>query len=68
MEHREIIEGLQNEGVYEFIINNYWKMSKYQLKDILKELDYAVNNNVKAGIYDLIKDDLIEELTEMWED
>ena len=68
MEHREIIEGLQNEGVYEFIINNYWKMSKDQLKDILKELDYAVNSNVKAGIYDLIKDNLIEELTEMWDD
>lgn len=43
MERKEILKGLR-EGSYGFIANNYYKMDKETLKDILLEYIYLCNN------------------------
>lgn len=46
MENEEIMEGLKNpKHAYDFICNNYWKMSKEDLKNIAKELIYILTAN-----------------------
>lgn len=47
------------EKTYDYICNNYWQMSKEELKDIAKELIYAIN---KTGEEADILEDVAEEL------
>ena len=42
MDLKDIIKGIEENGVFEFIVNNYYKLSKEDLRDIAKELDYAI--------------------------
>lgn len=44
----EFIDVLKNNpnGAYDYICNNYYNMSKEELKDIAKELLYAIYDNV----------------------
>ena len=61
---KEFIEVLKNnpDGAYDFICNNYHKMSKEELKDVAKELLYAVYDNVTKAEHNKILNDAAEEL------
>ena len=64
MEDKEILEGLKTTNCpYDFIANNYWKMSHEQLKDLLLEI-IAITDT------DTIKDCVVEGLVEYkgWEE
>jgi 20S proteasome alpha/beta subunit len=65
---KEFIEVLKNNpnGAYDFICNNYYKMSKEELKDITKELLYAVYENVTKEEHDTILGDVAVELEDFY--
>jgi hypothetical protein len=61
----EFIEVLKNNPneAYDFICNNYYKMSKEELKDITKELLFAIYDNViNTAEHDKILNDVATEL------
>ena len=61
----EFIEVLKNNpnGAYDHICNNYYKMSKEELKDITKELLFAIYDNViNTAEHDKIMNDVATEL------
>lgn len=64
----EFIEVLKNnpDGAYDFICNNYYKMSKEELKDITKELLYAVYDNVTKAEHNKILNDAATELKDFY--
>lgn len=66
----ELINELKNNpnGAYDFICNNYYKMSKEELKDFAKELLYAIHSNVDKTEHDAILTDVAEELAESYEE
>ena len=50
-------------GAYDFICNNYYNMSKEELKDITKELLFAIYDNViSTKEHDKILNDVAYEL------
>jgi 20S proteasome alpha/beta subunit len=51
------------EKTYDFICNNYWNMSKDELKDIAKELIYAIS---RTGEEADILEDVAEELKDSY--
>lgn len=53
-------------GAYDFICNNYYKMSKEELKEFVKELLYAIHTNVSESEHNKILDDVAEELAESY--
>lgn len=53
-------------GAYDYICNNYYKMSKEELKDITKELLYAVHDNVTEKEHDEILKDVATELEDFY--
>ena len=62
---KEFIDVLRNnpDGAYDFICNNYYKMSKEELKDITKELLYSIYDNViNAKEHNKILNDVATEL------
>lgn len=61
---KDFIEVLKTNpnNAYDFICNNYYKMSKEELKDIVKELLYAVYDNVDKVEHNKILADTAEEL------
>ena len=67
---KEFIEVLKNNpnSAYDFICNNYYKMSKEELKDITKELLYAVHDNVTKTEHDEILNDVAVELESFYEE
>lgn len=66
----ELINVLKNNpnGAYDFICNNYYKMSKEELKDFAKELLYAIHSNADKTEHDKMLDDVAEELAESYEE
>lgn len=66
----ELINVLKNNpnGAYDFICNNYYKMSKEELKDFAKELLYAIHSNTDKTEHDKILDDVATELAENYEE
>lgn len=54
MEIKEIIEGIKKEGIFDFIVNNYGKLTKEDLRDIAKELDYTLQDKFTKIEYDMI--------------
>lgn len=65
MRYNEIIEGLKK-APYDFIANNYWQMSRQQLKDVILEL-LAQFEGLE---YEHIKKELITNLLDFkgWDD
>ena len=57
MERKEILKGLKKAS-YDFIANNYYKMDKETLKDILLEYIYLCDN----------EEEVIESIKERWEE
>ncbi len=64
MDKMEILEGIKNKGLFNFISQKGYRLSNEQLKDIIKELDYAVNEEVTKKEYSTIIDDMVKELEE----
>ena len=66
----EFINVLKNnpDGAYDFICNNYYKMSKEELKDIAKELLYAIHSNTDKAEHNKMLDDVAIELAESYEE
>jgi hypothetical protein len=62
---KEFIEILKNNPneAYDYISNNYYKMSKDELRDIAKELLFAIYDNViNTEEHDKIMNNVAEEL------
>ena len=61
---KEFIELLENnpDKAYDFISNNYYKMSKDELKDITKELLYAMYDKMTKEEHNEALADVAEEL------
>lgn len=55
-------------GAYDFICNNYYNMSKEELKDFAKELLYAIYSNMDKAEHDKTLNDVATELAENYED
>lgn len=62
---QEFIKALRNGNGYDWISRCGWELNKYELIDIIKELDYAIHNSIE-------KEDIYEcaaiELADMYED
>lgn len=67
---KEFIEVLKNnpDKAFDFISNNYYKMNKDELKDIVKELLYAIHTNTLKVEHDKILEDTADELAEQYEE
>ena len=65
----ELIKVLKNNpnGAYDFIVNNYYNMSKEELKNFAKELLYAIHTNTTKAEHDQILKDTADELIEQYE-
>ena len=63
MEYEEIIEQINNRGLYDFLCNCYYKLDKEDLRDIAKELLYNYLYEEKK----FSKEDFVERLKELWE-
>lgn len=40
---KELLEAIENDMVYDYVANNYWRLSKQELAYIVKELAFAVH-------------------------
>lgn len=65
---REILDAINDGNLYDYIANNYYAMSKSDLKDVILELEYAVNSTLdeydKKSVHDAMAvslEDMIEE-------
>lgn len=67
---QELINVLKNnpDGAYDFICNNYYNMSKEELKDFAKELLYAIHSNTTKTEHNKMLDNVAEELMESYEE
>lgn len=66
----ELINVLKNnpDNAYDFICNNYYNMSKEELKDVIKELLYAIHTNTDKAEHNKILNDVATELAENYEE
>lgn len=46
---KELLEAIKNDMVYDYVANNYWKLTQYELAYIAKELAFAVNVALSKG-------------------
>lgn len=60
MTKEEILAGLKADGFYEFVAQNYWQLTKQDLKDIALEYFYATHCHVDIGSRESIVEDAIE--------
>ena len=56
---KELLEAIKSDMVYDYVANNYWKLSKEELAYIAKELAFAV--------YTVLKEDAKSVWNEMQE-
>lgn len=66
----QFTEVLKNnpDHAYDFIANNYWKMSKEELANIVKELLYGIKEYVYKPEYRDIMENVADELDEQYDD
>lgn len=66
----ELIKVLKDNpnSAYDFICNNYYNMSKEELKNITKELLYAIHTNVSTEEHNKILNDVADELIDTYEE
>ena len=62
---QEIIQAIKEDRLYDFIANNYWKIDREILKDLILEIYYMLRyervEETEENI-ELFKDNLIESL------
>ena len=46
---KELLKAIKNDMVYDYVANNYWKLTPYELAYIAKELAFAVNVALSKG-------------------
>ena len=68
MKAKEVIEKIKRESVYSLAANHYHKLDKSTLVDILKELDFAISEEVSEFKCQDINNKLLESLEEVWEE
>lgn len=61
------LDEMEKNGVYEFVTQNYWKMTKEELRDICKELSFALYHHDRELSKELEKE-VINELRENADD
>lgn len=66
---KEFTEVLKNDpnGAYDFLASNYYKMSMEELRDVAKELLYAIHTNTTKAEHDKILKDTAYELMEQYD-
>ena len=65
---KELLEAIKKDMVYDYIANNYWKLTPYELAFIAKELAFAVNSALREDAQ-LVWDEMISNVeTELEED
>lgn len=47
--NKEILEACKQNKLYDYIANNYWKMTKEELKDVCLEAIYTADNDEEIG-------------------
>lgn len=65
MKIEKIIEGIKKEGIFDFIVNNYGNLTKEDLRDIAKELDYTLQDNFTKIEYDMFITKVCKNLMEL---
>lgn len=67
---KEILKAVEENRLYDFVANEYYRMDKSDLVDLVKELTFAIHvfgrTHTYADVY--IIEELVENLTEQWED
>lgn len=64
---KNLIECMENtpEKTYDFIVKNYWHMSKDELKDVAKELLYSISKldekEILSDVAEELKDNYLYE-------
>lgn len=53
---------------YDFICSNYWKLSKAELAEIVKELLYAIHKSCSDSQMEQLLDDVAIELDEQYDE
>lgn len=61
------LDEMEKDGVYEFVTQNYWKMTKEELRDVCKELSFALYHHDIELLKELEKE-AIDELRENADD
>lgn len=56
------------DAAYDYIANNYYNLSKEELRDVVKELLYSIHTNTTKEEYNKILKDAAEELAEQYEE
>ena len=64
---REQLSEMEKDGIYEYITQNYWKMEKEELRDVCKELSFALYHHDRELLKELEKE-AINELKENADD
>lgn len=65
---KELLEAIKTNMLYDYIANNYWKLTPYELAFIAKELAFAVNSALREDAQ-LVWDEMISNVeTELEED
>lgn len=67
---KEIIKAVEEDDLYDFVFNEYYRMNKNDLVDLLKELTYAIYRGTRkhAMIQEEIRENLTEQLHELWDE
>ena len=64
---KELLEAIKSDMVYDYVANNYWKLSKEELAYIAKELAFAVHIALKEdakSVWDEMQENVEADLEE----
>lgn len=70
---KEIIQAIKDNHLYDYISNNYWKMSKEHLRDLILEITYMIYFDYEYSINEdkkVLSNHIVESLKENrdWEE
>lgn len=71
MKKKDIIKEIKETNIYDFVCRHSYEMSRDELADIIREMDYAIYSKTKRVIcitYEEFAEEFIDNLTERWED
>lgn len=70
VEKTEILNAIKEDTLYDFVSNEYYRMDKKDLVDLVKELAYAIDvvTYRRHSINVEIREEFLENLKELWEE
>lgn len=70
VEKIEILNAIKEDRLYDFVSNEYYRMDKKDLVDLVKELAYAIDvvTYRRHSINVEIREEFLENLKELWEE